>query len=153
MTCECEVVWLFHCFSFITCCILFFSYALHLDVLCFSFESLALLHMLNFCALCNYVVLLSTNKILIIIIIRRSSRSIERRFRDRSPSVHLNSRGVMTGGQWLNSGAHYLCLTYRQPISGIHRLYQCTVRAAAAASSLHVCQKRRDGETERRHHS
>ena len=48
--------------------ILFFSYALHLDVLCFSFESLALLHMLNLCALCNYVVLLSTNKILIITI-------------------------------------------------------------------------------------
>ena len=57
------------CNTFITRCILFFSYAFHLDVLYFSFDSLALLYMLNLCALCNYVVLLSTNTILIIIII------------------------------------------------------------------------------------
>ena len=44
----------------------------------------------------------------------------------------------------------------RLPVSGIHRLFQCTVcaaaAAAAAASFLPVCQTRRDGETERRHH-
>ena len=34
----------------------------------YSILPLSLLHMLNFCALCKYVVLLSTNKILIIII-------------------------------------------------------------------------------------
>ena len=40
---------------------------------------------------------------------------------------------------------HILSLTYWLHVSGIHRLYQCTVRAAAAASSLPDCQTRRDG--------
>ena len=82
-------------------------------------------------------------------------------------AVHVRSRGVFaikvlpsiwTRGVWCKEVieltlVHIRCLTYRLPVNGIHRLYRCTVRAAAAASSLHVCQTRRDGETESRHHS